>query len=120
MGAGAGRFTQLLVQLGATVTVADISQHQLELNQRFAREFHFAHGVKEWLQIDVCDMSALADRTFDGVVCYGNPLGYVFEKRHEALREILRVLKRAGKAFLSVGSLWGSVHELLPGVFTVS
>jgi SAM-dependent methyltransferase len=120
IGAGAGRFTQILVNLGSMVVVADISHHQLELNKRFAKEFQFAKGVKEWLQLDVCDMSVLSDQTFDVVVCYGNPLGYVFEKRDEALSEVLRVLKPGGKAFLSVGSLWGSIHELLPGVFSVS
>ena len=120
IGAGAGRFTEILVNLGATVVVADISQHQLELNKRFANEFHFAHAVKDWLQLDICNMSVLADQTFDAVVCYGSPLGYVFEKKDEALGEVLRVLKPASKAFLSVGSLWGSIHELLPGVFSVN
>jgi SAM-dependent methyltransferase len=120
VGAGAGRFTQILVNQGASVTAADISQRQLDLNKRFAEEFDFSHGVKSWLQLDVCDMSALADQTFDAVVCYGGPLSYVFEKRDHALREVLRVLKPAGKAFLSVMSLWGGIHELLPGIFTVS
>ena len=120
IGAGAGRFTQILAKLGAMVVVADISHHQLELNQRYASEFHFADAVKDWLQLDICDMSVLADQTFDAVVCYGNPLGYVFEKRDQALSEVLRVLKSGGKAFLSVSSLWGSIHELLPAVLTVN
>lgn len=120
IGAGAGRFTQILVSLGATVVVADISSHQLELNKRLAKEYHFAHGVRDWFQLDICEMSVFADQSFDAVVCYGSPLGYVFEKKDDAFREVLRVLKPGGKAFLSVGSLWGSIHELLPGVFTVS
>jgi SAM-dependent methyltransferase len=120
VGAGAGRFTQILANLGSTVVVADISPQQLELNKRFAREFKFAYGVKDWLQLDICDMSVLSDQSFDAVVCYGNPLGYVFDMKDEALREVLRVLKPGGKAFLSVSSLWGSIHELLLGVFTVS
>src|SRR5258705_8097409 len=120
IGAGAGRFTQILVNLGATVVGSDISHRTLELNEQFANELGFAHAVKNWLQLDICDMSVLPDQTFDAVVCYGSPLGYVFEKRDAALREILRVLKPEGKAFLSVGSLWGSIHELLPAVLGVS
>lgn len=81
IGAGAGRFTQILIELGATVVVADISKHQLELNKRFARDFAFAHGVRDWLKLDMCDMSVFSDHSFDSVVCYGSPLGYVFEKR---------------------------------------
>ena len=119
IGAGPGRFTQLLVTLGATAIVADISREQIELNKRYARELGFAHGVKDWMQLDICDMSTFADETFDAVVCYGNPIGYVFEKKDQALSEVLRVLKPRGKAFLSVASLWGSLHELLPAVLTV-
>lgn len=119
IGAGPGRFTQLLVTLGATAIVADISHEQIELNKRYARELDFVHGVKDWLQLDICDMSTFPDETFDAAVCYGNPIGYVFEKKDQALAEVLRVLKPRGKAFLSVASLWGSLHELLPAVLTV-
>jgi len=119
IGAGAGRFTQILVNLGASVVVADISPRQLELNKQFAHELDFAHGVTDWIRLDICDMGVLSAQTFDAVVCYGNPLGYVFEKRNEAFREVLRVLKQGGKAFLSVSSLWGSAHEFLPSVLTV-
>lgn len=119
IGAGPGRFTQLLVTLGATAIVADISHQQIELNKRYAAELNFAHGVREWLHLDICDMSTFADQTFDAVVCYGNPIGYVFEKKDHALAEVLRVLKPRGKAFISVASLWGSLHELLPAVLTV-
>lgn len=120
IGAGAGRFTQVLVNLEANVVVADISARQLELNKQFAAQFGFEHGIKEWIQLDVCDMSVFADESFDAVVCYGGPLGYVFERRDRALSEVLRVLKSGSKAFLSVSSLWGTVHEVLPGVLATS
>jgi ubiquinone/menaquinone biosynthesis C-methylase UbiE len=87
------------------VVVADISAHQLELNKRFAIEFKFANAIKDWRQLDICNLSALKDQTFDAVVCYGGPLGYVFERREIALREILRMLKPAGKGLLSVHCL---------------
>jgi SAM-dependent methyltransferase len=119
IGAGAGRFTQILVGLGATVVVADISKHQLELNQRFANEFNFAPGIRDWLQLDICDMSIFENQCFDAVVCYGNPLGYVFDRRDQAMGEVLRVLKSGGKALISVASLWGSIHELLPAILKV-
>lgn len=119
IGAGAGRFTQVLANLGASVVVADISPRQIELNKQFARDLNFEHSIEDWIQLDMCDMHVFTDHTFDAVVCYGNPLGYVFEKRDDAFREVLRVLKPGGKAFLSVASLWGSAHELLPAVLTI-
>jgi len=47
------------------------------------------------------------------VVCYGEPLSYVFEQKTKALAEIKRVLKPKGIAFLGVMNLWGTAHEYL-------
>lgn len=55
IGAGAGRFTQLLVDQGAAVIVADISRRQIELNNQYSEKFDFAHGVKDLLQMDICN-----------------------------------------------------------------
>ena len=46
IGAGAGRFTQILAALDAAIVVADISPVQLELNKRFAAEYGFDHAVE--------------------------------------------------------------------------
>jgi ubiquinone/menaquinone biosynthesis C-methylase UbiE len=120
VGAGPGRFTQILAELGASVVVADVSQVQLELNRKHAEEVGFGRAVTEWVRLDVCDLAVFADETFDGVVCYGGPLSYVFEKRRQAAGEALRVLKAGGVALFSVMSLWGAVHQYLPGVVCVS
>lgn len=119
IGAGAGRFTQILVNLGARVLVADISENQLNLNQKYARELGFQQGIENWLQLDMCDMKQLENNQFDAVVCYGGPLSYVFDRRDIALQEILRVLKPKGKALFSAMSLWGSIHEFLDGTLKV-
>lgn len=116
IGAGAGRFTQILASLGASVAVADISPVQLALNHTYASAHNFSAAVTEWTEADVCDLSRYADSTFDAVVCYGGPLSYVFERRAQALNELCRVTKPGGCLFLSVMSLWGSLHEKLPGV----
>ncbi|MEM9925816.1 MAG: class I SAM-dependent methyltransferase [Cyanobacteria bacterium P01_D01_bin.50] len=119
VGAGAGRFTQILVELGAKVVVADISEQQLKLNKKYAKELDFIKGIEDWLQLDICNMKQLENNCFDAVVCYGGPLSYVFDKRDIALQEILRVLKPGGKALVSVMSLWGSIHEFLPSTLDV-
>ncbi|MCC6245834.1 MAG: class I SAM-dependent methyltransferase [Gemmatimonadaceae bacterium] len=116
IGAGAGRFTQILASLGASVAVADISPVQLALNKTYASAHNFAAAVTEWTEADICELSRYADSTFDAVVCYGGPLSYVFERRSEALNELCRVTKPGGYLFLSVMSLWGTIHEKLPGV----
>jgi len=116
VGPGPGRFTQVLAAIGARVVVADISAVQLGLNRQHAVAGGFEYAVERRVKLDVCDMRMLECRSFDAVVCYGGPLSYVFERRAEAVSEILRVLKPGGVALLSVMSLWGTVHEYLSAV----
>ncbi len=119
IGAGAGRFTQALAGLGARVLVADISPGQIDLNRRFAVRLGFAAAVADWQQLDITDLSAWPDGSFDCVVAYGGPFSYVLERRAAALRECARVLKPGGWLLASVMSLWGSAHHDLAGTLNV-
>jgi len=116
IGAGAGRFTQVLARLGAKITVADISSVQLGLNERFAKELGFDLAVIDRQQVDICDLSQFESNSFDSVVAYGGPFSYVLDKRDLALAECLRVLRPDGLLLLSVMSLWGSAHGRLDRV----
>ena len=121
IGAGAGRFTRELAQLTVNIVVADISPVQLQLNQENGQRFGFDHAVEQRVEGDICDLSAhFEDNRFDAVVCYGGPLSYVFGQRSVALAELLRVTKPGGYLFLSVMSLWGSIHHFLPPVLDVN
>ncbi len=60
VGAGSGRFTKLLSQLGARIVVADISDGQLELNEANSETYGFKTSVTQWVKADVCDLSAFA------------------------------------------------------------
>lgn len=116
IGAGAGRFTQVLAGLGARVVVADISAVQLGLNRQYAEQYGYYGAVEVWQQVDACEMGCFAGEAFDCVVAYGGLFSYVLERREEALGECLRVLRRGGLLLVSVMSLWGSAHRALEGV----
>jgi 2-polyprenyl-3-methyl-5-hydroxy-6-metoxy-1,4-benzoquinol methylase len=111
VGAGPGRFTEILHRQGARVVVADLSARQLELNRETARVRGFASSVEAWRQLDICDLGALDATSFDGVVAFGGPFSYVFERRDEALAQCIRVLRPGGYLALSVMSLWGTLHR---------
>jgi 2-polyprenyl-3-methyl-5-hydroxy-6-metoxy-1,4-benzoquinol methylase len=119
IGAGAGRFTQILAGLGVQIVVADISQVQLELNQKFAGELGFRQAILDWQQVDICDLSRFADAEFDSVIAYGGPFSYVLDQRDVALAECLRVLKPGGLLLLSVMSLWGTAHAFFDEVLSL-
>lgn len=116
IGAGSGRFTQVLARLGARIWVADISQGQLDLNRQFAGELGFASAVEDWQRIDICDMSQFLEASFDCIVAYGAVFSYVLDRRDMALSECLRVLKPGGLLLASVATLWGAAHRNLDGV----
>ena len=119
IGAGAGRFTQILAGLDAQILVADISRVQLELNKRFALEYRFNQAVVDWQQVDICDMARFEPSSYDCVIAYGGPFSYVLDKRDLALSECLRVLKPGGMLLLSVMSLWGTAHAALKSVLNM-
>ena len=120
IGAGAGRFTLTLAQLGAVTTVTDISQVQLDLNIANAENYHFGGSITEWRKLDMCDLSCYRDEAFDAVLCIGGPLSYVLDKRDIALREMVRVTEPGGVLILGVMSLWGTIHQYLDGVLEYS
>jgi 2-polyprenyl-3-methyl-5-hydroxy-6-metoxy-1,4-benzoquinol methylase len=119
VGAGPGRFTQVLAEMGCRVVAADISQVQLDLHRKHAKELAFDDMVEDRVQLDVCDMRSIESESFDAVVCYGGPLSYVFDKAPAALQECVRVCKKKGQVLASVMSLWGAAHRFLQGVLTV-
>ena len=116
VGAGPGRFTQVLAQIGAQVVVSDISPTQLELNKNYAAENDFSAAVLSWEIADICDLSQFESSSFDRVVAYGGPFSYALDQRDKALRECLRVLRPGGILLLSVMSLWGTLPRFLPWV----
>ncbi|MBN1435549.1 MAG: class I SAM-dependent methyltransferase [Sedimentisphaerales bacterium] len=119
IGPGPGRFTQLLAQIGATIVIADISPVQLKLNHENAQKLGFDSAIENQLELDMCDMNVIASESFDAVVCYGGPLSYVFEQRHQAINEIVRVTKHQSPILIGVMNLWGVVHEWLPSVLQI-
>ncbi|OIQ72867.1 Mg-protoporphyrin IX methyl transferase [mine drainage metagenome] len=117
IGAGPGRFTLELVDLGARILVTDLSPVQLELNRtRLAG----SSSVEAWQLLDVCDTSEYDDGEFDAVVAYGGPLSYAFEHAEEALTGLFRITRPGGVVVASVMSLLGTWRHFLSGTVSES
>lgn len=116
IGAGPGRFTLALAELGARVVVTDLSAAQLEANRRHVEEADAVAAVEAWKLVDVRDVSVFADDEFDAVIAFGGPLSYCFEARVDALHSLLRVTRPGGAVLASVMSLLGTFRHALAGV----
>ncbi|HEY8717379.1 class I SAM-dependent methyltransferase [Pengzhenrongella sp.] len=120
VGAGPGRFTQVLAELGARIVVTDFSPVQLDLNRTYIGGTPAESAVESRELLDVCDPSRFADGEFDVVLAYGGPLSYAFERTDEALLGLLRIARPDGVVVASVMSTLGSWRHLLPGAVGVA
>lgn len=116
IGAGPGRFTEVLHRLACRIVVADLSATQLACNRQVGEARGFAASVEDWRQLDLCDLGGIDDEAFDAVVVLGGPLSYVFEARDRALAECRRVMRPGGVLAVSVMSMWGTTHRYLEQV----
>jgi SAM-dependent methyltransferase len=116
IGAGPGRFTFVLAELGVTVDVTDFSDVQLGLNRAHLEGSDAERAIASRSTLDICDTSRFADASYDAVVAYGGPLSYAFEDAPDAMTGLLRILKPGGVLVASVMSLLGSWRYFLDGV----
>jgi SAM-dependent methyltransferase len=119
IGAGPGRFTEVLHRLGCRIVVGDLSAAQLACNREVGLARGFAASVEDWRQLDICDLGGFESESYDAVVALGGPLSYVFDHRDRALAECRRVVKRNGMLVVSVMSIWGTSHRYLEQVLAL-
>ena len=82
-----GRITLPLAKMGFPITLCDISPGMLNA----AKQKLLKEGVSNKVEILECDVCKLPfpDESFELVLCWGG--------MNEALKELIRVLKRGGK-----------------------
>jgi len=120
VGAGPGRFTTVLANLGARILVTDLSPVHLGLNRTYAGTNRAEEAVETRELLGVCDTSRYDDGEFDVVLAYGGPLSYAFERTDEAPRGLRRITTPAGVVVASVMSTLGTWRHLLAGAVEVA
>ena len=109
-GGGPGRYAIALAKEGHRVHLVDISDEQLRIAREKIEEARVNDRVTSIDRMDVCDLSEIPDGTYDAVLCLGGALSYVRDRRHDALRELVRVAKPGSPLVVSVMSLLGTFH----------
>lgn len=114
VGAGTGRFTIELARLGLTVLATDISEVQLDLNERHVGEAGFADAITDRRVLDIRDAATTEGGPFDAVVAYGGPLSYVFDDAGSAFGALVRAVRPGGVVVASVMATIGNLRHYLP------
>lgn len=102
IGGGPGRYAIWLAQRGHAVTLADLSPALLAIARQRVAEAGVDHLVTDFAVADACDLSRWPDRTFDAVLSLG-PFYHLVHPgdRDAAARELVRVLRPGGLAFVA-------------------
>lgn len=106
IGAGPGRFTIELAKVGATIVVTDVSEVQLELNERHVAEAGCEESVESRGVLDVRNLDRFAEDEFDLVLAFGGSLSYVFEDAGAALENCLRTGRVVVGSVMSTLGAW--------------
>lgn len=116
IGAGSGRYTKDIVMMCDELTVADISEHQLEFNKAKMKEFALFNKIKRFCVLDVLEMGVFDDSSFDCIVCIGGVINYLLDKEKDGVAEMLRVLKPGGILIVGAMSFIGASLYYLDGI----
>ncbi len=116
LGAGSGRYTKDIVRMCESLTVADISGHQIEFNKAKMRELSLFDKIHSFHVLDMIDMSVFGDSAFDCVVCIGGVIDYLLDRERDGMREMLRVLKPGGILIVGAMSFIGASLYYLDGI----
>lgn len=116
VGAGSGRYTKDLVKSCRSLTVADISEHQINFNKKMMKDLSLYENIHAYHVLDILDMKVFDDDSFDAIVCIGGVLNYLLDKESDGVKELLRVLKPGGRLILGVMSFIGASLYHLGGI----
>lgn len=93
IGAGTGRYSIALADMGYDVTSVELVPHNIEI---LKSKIKAEHKIKVF-EGNACDLSFIEDNTYDIVLLLG-PMYHLFNDidKHKALSEAIRVTKKGG------------------------
>ncbi|MEH7237983.1 methyltransferase domain-containing protein [Bacillus sp. JJ1562] len=111
LGGGPGKYSLYLAERGCDVTLADLSQQNIDFALNKAKEFGLS---LKGMQVDSRDLSTVEDGEYDYVLCMG-PMYHLQSEndRAKTVRECLKKLKPNGIIFVAFVSSYAFVWDYL-------
>ncbi|WP_051348563.1 class I SAM-dependent methyltransferase [Peribacillus kribbensis] len=111
LGGGPGRYALYLSEMGSNVTLADLSQKNVDLALNKANELGLPLNG---FCVDSRDLSAIEDGQYDHILCMGPMYHLTDEKdRISTIKECLKKLKPNGTIFVAFVSSYSFVWDYL-------
>lgn len=109
IGAGTGRYSLTLAEMGYDVTAVELVPHNIELMKKKVKA---NHNIKIF-EGNACDMSAFESDAYDIVLLLG-PMYHLFTDadKHKALGEAIRLAKTNGVIYASYCNNDTSIYKL--------
>ena len=109
IGAGTGRYSFALAEMGYDVTAVDLTPRHVEIMKEKIKPHH---KIKIY-EGNACDLSAFESGTYDIVLLLG-PMYHLFndEDKHKALSEAIRITKKGGVIYASYCNNDTTVYKL--------
>ncbi len=111
-GCGTGRWVYRLAPLGYQMVLSDLSPEMVRLAGEKVQRLGLSEHVKGYHALDMCDMNALADASFDLVLALGGPLTLCRDPGM-AVQEFLRVTRPGGRVICDVANRYRTALELV-------
>ena len=111
LGGGPGKYSLYLAELGCEVTLADLSQKNVDFGLNKAKELGLPLSG---MCLDSRDLSSIEDGQYDHVLCMG-PMYHLKDKddRIKTIKECLKKLKPNGTIFVAFVSSYSFVWDYL-------
>lgn len=109
-GCGAGRFSVLIAEAGAVLSLLDICPDQVTRAFGSLKQRGLADRIEACIAADIIDLSVFPDNSFDTSICFGGVLNYLGQSALKGLQELIRVTREGGTIILSVLSRYGGLR----------
>lgn len=109
IGAGTGRYSLALVEMGYDVTAVEFVPHNIDVMKKKVKSHH---NIKIF-EGNACDLSVFESETYDIVLLLG-PMYHLFtdEDKHKAMSEAIRLAKKDGTIYTSYCNNDTSIYKL--------
>jgi ubiquinone/menaquinone biosynthesis C-methylase UbiE len=111
-GCGTGRWVKRLAPMGYRMVLSDLSTGMVDQARKKVEASGFSEQIEGYYALDICDMHALCDSTFDMVLTLGGPLT-LCRDASEAIGEFFRVTKPGGYVVCDVANRYRTAMNLV-------